>query len=316
MILESDVPVRHNPGMSKRLFDRPSRDAARDRMIAALPVTSKLRSRIMSCGRDDIWTGNIWSCRTAGCPRCRWNYMRGQQRQAQQRFANADRADMSMLTICFDVASGPDEIGEGWIRARRQITNLVTAMRRQSQRWRSFNMVGFLEADPFVAADICLMGSDQQTMIPRLSIPFSPYSGAPAWLWHIHAIVHHPRLDWQAVRDAFQRRWNQPFQVEVENFYTTQPKEKSIDKIVAYSLKYEPGRLLGNAVDYWPSRWMADYYQWAFDFSHSYKSFRFSVGARREGNRQLGVKSHCKGSISSNGIHYTDCSHGFGHDAA
>jgi hypothetical protein len=189
---------------------------------------------------------------------------------------------MFMMTICLAVIASLSDVAGLWKCEKKAVNYIVKKLRKASRRWAGFRMNAFLEVMPFTSEEVPLAGSQQEEMLNAMGVP-SPerYADDPVWLVHIHAIGHAPDLDWQEVRDAFGERWPHPHQVDVQPFYDWQDKDVSIAKVVAYSLKYAPGRMLANGRRDWPLAWMSEYYQWAFGFSRGYQSFKFSVGPKR-----------------------------------
>jgi hypothetical protein len=267
--------------MSKTLFNRADRDEHFSSVIGLLPSWSPFKQQALKCGRTDYWSGNTYYCRTYGCPCCRALEIKRRKKKLKSRYSNARRGDLLSVTICFEVCSNLNDVRDEWIRFRKQLNYLIAKMRKGSTRWLSFDLSGALEVMPFTLDEIPLMGSDQQEMLAAICRTRPDYEGAPLWLPHIHAIVHAPDVDWQEVRDLLQDGWPHPFQIKVEPFYETREKEKSIETLAGYQLKYEPGRLLGNTLFRWPVEWMVELYEWAYSFSRSYQSFKFSIGAKK-----------------------------------
>jgi hypothetical protein len=264
---------------------------------------------MLKCGREDYWLGNTYYCRTVACPRCRAIEIGKHQRRLKRRYAAAENSRMLMLTICFDPVATPDEIGAAWVRARKQLAYVVERNRKRSRRWNSFDMSAILEVLPFTLDDLPLTPHHQE-MFASMGTPRPQYEGGPLWMAHIHAIVHAPDLDWQEVRDAFAERFSHPHQVDAEPLYDTQSKDDNIEGIVFYAMKYEPGRLLESNRLVWPLSWMIEYYRWAYSFSRSYQSFKFSIGAKKK-LRAVDVLKEFSGeckedSFSSFAILYTD----------
>jgi hypothetical protein len=224
--------------------------------------------------------GGTWYCRAVGCPCCRAGYRKRQQRRIGERFEHANREDMSLLTVMFSIAYDAKAIGEGWNTARRTMNNLVVKQRQQSKRWRGFDIVGWLEADPILPADLPILDTQRRSLIESVGMPSPRPDEGPHWFFHMHAVVHHPRLAYQDVRFAFESRWPAPRQVHVSPFYDFRSKEESLNRIIHYATKYEPGMQIGNQYLHWHPQWLAEYSQWAFDYSQSYKSMRFSISGK------------------------------------
>jgi hypothetical protein len=263
------------------------------------------------CGDTEYWAGNTYYCRTVGCPVCRWIEIGKQKRKLTRLYEEADQSKMFMVTICLAAVASLEDVSDLWNREKKALNYIVKKLRNLSRRWAGFRMNAFLEIMPFTAEEVPLGGSDQEEMLNAMGVP-SPhrYADDPVWLVHIHAIGHARDLDWQEVRDALTERWSHPHQVNVEPFYDWQDKDVSIAKIVSYSLKYAPGRMLANGRRNWPLAWMSEYYQWAFGFSRGYQSFKFSIGPKRVKNASDTLKealeSMDEDEFSSSPILFTD----------
>lgn len=203
-----------------------------------------------------------------------------QVRKLKRLYTGADRSKMFMVTICFAIVASLDDVAAICERERKALNYIVAKHRRKSRRWAAFELNAFLEIMPFRPEEAVLAGSEQQEMLNSIGMPRPLFDDGPLWLVHIHAIGHAPDLDWQEVRDTLTERWSHPHQVDVQPFYGSQDKDVSIEKIVRYSLKYCPGRMLGGTRHDWPLAWMSEYYTWAFGFSRSYQSFKFSIGPK------------------------------------
>lgn len=258
-------------------LNRKARDGSRDGMLSLLPNHFQMKEDISRCGLWGFWSQNKFNCQEVGCPRCRWLYIKREQRKALTRYASARREDMSLLTVMLGIARNPEEIGPGWTKARKDMRNFIDAQRRGSRRWLHWGMTAYLEAYPFHEDEASLLGENQQELIGSMGLPSRDPDGSPFWFYHIHALVHHPKLEWQQVRETFARRYAHPYQIDVQPFYDWRDRDKSIRAIVCYSNKYQPADLLGNTVRYWPSSWTANYFYWCHRFSDWHKSLRLVV---------------------------------------
>lgn len=257
-------------------------------LIEALSQTNPtLARRMQDCGRDDKWAGNIFTCRTTGCPPCKARYMRSQQRKVVQVLGSADKANLSFVTINFDITGPIDGIEEIWKKGKRDLRNRVKACARENGRWKSVQLCGWVEADPVTYDMVPLLGDKQQSFIRA----HNPILGeTPQWSVHMHGFIHHPQMDWQAVRDGLKEQWPIDHAVDVRSCnqpgYHWQATHQALAYMTRYSVKFRAGRLLGNAawgsesyaVDYWPASWLADYHTQLAEMSRGHQGTRVTIG--------------------------------------
>lgn len=249
----------------------------RARTLSSLGPHSNLRERMRQCGCWSKWANNTWYCRTVACPTCRASYAKRQKTALIERYASAYKSEMSLLTAMFGVVAEPSQIGPLWNQARKAMRYRITRLRDESRRWRGLDLSGYLEVDAFTAEEIPLLGSDQRELVSSLDVPLLTDPTTPLWMPHLHAIVHHPGLAWQDVNIEFAKRWPAPYQIDVQPFYDWQDKDVSIEKITSYSLKYQPAKEFGHGLRLWRGSWLNSYYEWAFGYSRSFQSFKFSI---------------------------------------
>lgn len=163
-------------------------------------------------------------------------------------------------------------------------------MRRESVRWNDVQLTGWMEADPFDAAQVPLMQSRMREYLDENGPPLFFDSDA-GWIVHMHVIVHHPRVDWQGVRDALQRQWPAEHAVDVQPCsqakYDGQSMDVALFTTTNYALKSTIGRMLygeqGGAIDTHPASWMADLHTVIYSTSSGFRPWRVvmdKVGSR------------------------------------
>ena len=264
--------------MSAPLVARRAEEArAQKAMVAALPWPSPLRNKLSKCGEFGHWAWNAWRCHSPACVRCRSLYASVQKKQLTTTLHNARNADLSMVTIMFAVANDAEGIGPVWIKGKSDLRNRINAMRRENARWDRVAITGWMEADPIVFDDLATLGSQQRTMLASLNMPAWRADGGPAWVVHLHAVAHHPAIDWQSVSGTLTSQWPGERRVHVQQFSEDRSVESNLSGVAGYATKYRAGRWIGAGYDYWPAPWMAEYYGWMDRFSHGWKSMRFRM---------------------------------------
>lgn len=242
-----------------------------------------LHNRMAKCGSLDHYQQNTFYCRTTGCPDCKRRYRRRQQKLAQEALGHASKADLSFVTIVFDVTGPFADIRDIWDKGRQDLKNRLKALKRESARWGDVQVMGWLEADPVTYDMVAILGSEQRELIDGLR----PVLGdRVSWVVHMHAIVHHPRLDWQEVRDGFAQQWTHPRAVDVQScaqsrFDWQEDAHTALHFMTGYALKYRAGRMISGGMDYLPPAWLADYHTALIGFSQNHQSLRFTSGLRR-----------------------------------
>lgn len=215
--------------------------------------------------------------------------MRKQQQVVVEQFADANKRDMSLVTIVFDLAASAAEIEGVWKKGKSDFHNLWNAMKRERRRWDDVQVVGWLEAVPVISDDLHRLGSQQRDLLVGLGFDQQRHTASPAWLVHIHAIVHHPGLAFQEIRDALADQWSTDRAVDVQPFYADKDRDESVRDIVKYALKYPTGREVAGVYDEWRPEWMAEFFEAVDAFSDGHKSLKLSKGlkAQKEVERVL-----------------------------
>lgn len=249
-----------------------------------------LAHRMSRCGDQRETSDNRVYCRQPACPRCKRAYARQQARTIQDWMADAQRSDLSFVTILIDVAGRASDVPTLWEKGREALHNRIKAMRRETRsdkgsRWDDVQLVGWLEADPYESAQIPLMQPRMQEYLEGTGpLLFGDEVG---WIVHVHLIIHHPRIDWQQVRDALQRQWPMKHAVDVQPCdqpkYHGQTTHIALHGMTKYALKTTVGRMLfgehDKAIDVYPASWMADLHTVLFSYGSGYKSWRVRMDA-------------------------------------
>lgn len=291
-----------------RIVEEKSKFRLIDRLRDSYLVDArKLGHRMAQCGSRDIWTNNTWYCRQPACPRCKRSYADDQAEAVQAMMADAKRSDLSFVTVLFGVAGRASDVQTIWEQGRTALRNRIKAMRRETRnsndvsRWDDVRLVGWLEADPYDAPQVPLMqGRMQDFLEANGPILFDKEVG---WIVHVHLIIHHPRIDWQQVRDALQRQWPEVHAVDVQPFdqpkYSGQTTDIALFATTKYALKYTVGRMLhgesDRAVDVHPASWMAQLHAVLYAWSTGFRSWRVLMrpaGSRAARSLDEGDEDH------------------------
>lgn len=252
---------------------------AQERLVKALPGNSPLRRKLTKCGSFGIWSNNEWRCRAPACAKCRWRYTQRQQKEAIRRLSHAHRDDLFLVTVVFGIGSEIEDVGDLWTTFRKALRNRFDARRRQDAMWLGAEFIGWLEADPVRYDDLSILGGHQRELIAGMPSPCW-LEERPAWLAHVHAILHAPGISEEDVADVFTSHWSGSRQVHIEPFSPKRPKEDSIRDIVKYATKYSSGRWIRGTWDSWTSSDLTQYHEWASSFSRGWQSLRVRLGTR------------------------------------
>ena len=253
-------------------------DRAFDRMLSALPSDSSLRWKLIKCGEYGHWANNEWRCHAPACQRCRPRYVRRQQRQALEGLAGATNEQCSMVTVVLGIADDVEDIASIWDKGRSDLRNRINAQRRQDRRWRNAMLTGWVEADPIIYDDVAMLGSQQRSVLAYLNQPRWRLDGGPCWVVHLHGLIYHPEIDWQAWQRELSDQWPGEGRVDVEPFFKNRALFQNVNSIVRYATKFKAGRVVEGAYDAWPSPFVAEYYDWVDEYSRGWQSLRIRIG--------------------------------------
>lgn len=275
-------------GFSKWEMEKSARDALVHELLCGSNEARRLANKMRNCGSTSRWTNNTSYCWQPACPRCRRAHGRKQANQVKARFNGASKDDLALVTVLLGVADTASDVPSTWNAGRKALANRIAALRSQSKRWNSVNLVGWMEADPYSADQVPLMNGRMRTYLD-MEGPLLGWDGNPAWIVHIHMIVHHPQLDWQQVRDGFVQQWPAPHAVDVQPCnqakYAGQDVDEALSSITAYAHKYTTGRTFwgeeGSKEDVHPAAWMARLHEALHSTSTGFKSWRKVLSPRR-----------------------------------
>ncbi|ODT60203.1 MAG: hypothetical protein ABS77_09785 [Phenylobacterium sp. SCN 69-14] len=236
-----------------------------------------LRSRMTRCGGEE-WNYQF-SCRTPACATCRGRYIGRQRRAAIKRFAKHENHDLAFASIVIGATDYVDEIGETFMKFRKDLRNIVDANRRQRRRWNNFEALLWLETDALSGDDFVHLGSDKKAQLGEMAPLFVRDSG-PVWVVTAHGVIARPGIDYQEVAEDFRQRWPGTKRVDVRPFYDHQTKDQNLGYTINYALKHECRTHLGQFAEPWPMGWMAEYYSYLNRWSRGFQSTRISISPK------------------------------------
>jgi len=265
--------------MSRVELSNEDRDRYHARMMNKLPDGLAFKENMKLCGKPRLTSDNKFKCRKVGCPKCRYSYISREQKNAINRYEHASAFDMALLTINLGIVAETDAIWDRWVADRKKMRYAIRALAQRRTPWLHLSMTAYLDVFPFAYEEVTSLGVKQKEYIASVGLPASDHI-RPYWMYHLHALVHHPRLDWQAVRDGLANHFSAPHQVHVEPLYRDELKGDNISSVIAYANKYQPVSLIKGCERDWSSEWMADYFYSCECFSDSYKSIRMQINGK------------------------------------
>jgi len=258
----------------------------RDRLIESIAADGNLCDRLISCGV--LSQGSYgWEkkCRLPACPYCRALYARRAGRAAVTAFDAADNSELSMASVLLGGTIDVEKIGDIFLTARSDLRNRVNRQRSMLRRWDRVQIVGWLEVDAVSPLDVPLLPPERREALLAMGLP-SAEDHDVIWLPSFHAVVWHPGVDWQEVRDAFALQWECARQVHVQPARSHLTPEQNIRNIVSYALKHQCQTSIGGARIDWPPSWLAEFYEWLHSWSQGFRRTRVLVGPANVSNKR------------------------------
>lgn len=177
----------------------------------------------------------------------------------------------------FAIANEVHEIGPLWKKAKSDLRNRLNALRQKDRNWLNLSITGWVECDPITLEDFSILGTHQRLMLSNLNAPCWQDGGFPAWVVHMHAVVHHPLLESQEIGRALSMQWPGDRRVDIQPFTEGRDPKDNLRATVTYATKFRAGRWIAGTHDFWPASWMASYYSWVDEYSRGWQSLRFRM---------------------------------------
>ncbi len=226
------------------------------------------------------WKGR-YPCRSPICSHCRWRYIRAQQIETREFFADSGNSDLGLLTVVLGATDHLDGIEDITGKAYRGTRNRINAGRRgrNSMWWNLAAIKGWYEIDAFGVEHIPSLGSKRRALLGGIA-PCSMSQTGPIWVPTFHAIVKFGGLGIGEVREAFERQWPVPGQTHLVPFRADRAVENNLDRVASYANKHACTIQLGGVYERWPVSWIADLYSWLHVKRNAFEFMRFSVGEK------------------------------------
>lgn len=268
-------------GMSSRKYYHGQTDLdyrRRDRLIETIAGDGSLCDRLISCGVLSQGTyGWEKKCRLPACPYCRALYAARAGRAAATAFEGAANSELSMASVLLGSTVDVEGIGDIFLTARSDLRNRVNRQRSMLRRWSRVQLVGWLEVDAVSPLDVPLLPPERREALTAMGLPCAEDHDV-IWLPSFHAVIWHPGVDWQEVRDALALQWEGTRQVHVQPARSHLTAEQNIRNIVSYALKHQCQTSLGGTRIDWPPSWLAEFYEWLHSWSQGFRRTRVLVG--------------------------------------
>lgn len=182
-----------------------------------------------------------------------------------------------MASVLLGATKDVEQIGDIFLTARSDLRNRVNRQRRESRRWMRVQLVGWLEVDAVSPLDVPLIPPQRREALMALGLP-SAEDHEAIWLPSFHAVVWHPGVDWQEVRDVLSLQWGAARQVHVQPAAQHLTAEQNIKNIVSYSLKHRCQTNIGGVAMDWPASWLGQFYDWLHEWSQGFRRTRLLIG--------------------------------------
>lgn len=221
---------------------------------------SELQDKIMACGTP-IRDRNVHRCRSPACPRCCQLRGNAEARSALRFFADADHANMALVTISPGFITDLTDWGSMNRKFKSDIRNLINRQRREwPRRWGRVSLFGWPEADPVSLADLPILPSRI-----RLYIEAARPSWREEWVWmaHWHFVADTGLVDRQELRDVLGERWPLPSQVDVRPLDPGKgTKDENVSRISRYANKFCTGKTWDSVWSEWSPTAIANMRTW------------------------------------------------------
>lgn len=240
--------------------------------------TSKLKSRLLSCGSATEWK-NVTRCGAVACATCRARYTSRQVAAVQEAFEGAGNHDLAFVSIILGLTSWTRDIGDIFIQGRRKLRNIIDKNRRVSEKWRGLSIVGWMEVDAFDPHRFADLPPNKKVQLEAIGLPW--VGVGPTWVVTIHAIVNLAGVDRYRLAEELRRGWKAPTQVDVRQFDESKSPDNNINSLVRYCLKNRTDT--ATTVCYaepWDISWRTEYYEYLNNWSAGFKSIRVWIKPR------------------------------------
>jgi hypothetical protein len=255
-------------------------DPATWRAICARYPT-ELQEKLAACGAP-IRDKNVHRCRSPACPTCCRLRGRAEARRALTYFADADHANMVLVTV------SPGFISDlvDWRPTNRKFVsdtrNLINRQRREwPRRWGGVSLYGWPEVDPIAQADLPILPSRIRSYVEAAR---PCWRGEWAWMPHWHLVADTGGVDWQELRDVFAERWPLPGQVDVRPLDPAKgTRDQNISRIARYANKFGVGKSWDGVWSEWSPVAIAEMRSWMALDGWNEKRFLVKPKASRGG---------------------------------
>jgi hypothetical protein len=171
-------------------------------------------------------------CGSPFCPYCRSLLQQTAVNNAQQIFSVSRNNHLSFLTILLPVTYTPDAdaVAQAIVKCRKQIQYIFA-----KNNFSHIKFYGFAEVDIKLAPLV-----KNQSRAPEVlkELGFDITNNQPAYLVHLHAIVDLSNSSESAFRQSLLNAYPGYYQVLFKPFHTNKTKQKNIQYITNYMLKF------------------------------------------------------------------------------
>lgn len=258
--------------------------------------TSKLKSRLLSCGSATEWK-NVKRCGAVACATCRARYTSRQVAAVQEAFEGAGNDNLAFVSIILGLTSWTGDIGDIFIQGRRKLRNIIDKNRRVSEKWQGLSIVGWMEVDAFDPHRFADLPPDKKVQLEAIGLPW--IGAGPTWVVTIHALVNLAGVDRYRLAEELRRGWKAPTQVDVRQFDESKNPDTNINSLVRYCLKHRTAT--ATTVCYaepWDMSWRTEYYEYLDSWSPGFKSLRVWIKPRASKEAAISLGSSSAKAVS------------------
>lgn len=275
-------------------------EAEQDELLAALrddgsPHALHLADKLARCrdcreklrrwgGRPDLrhvlGKEGRYRCEHHACWSCRRAKIRKFAKKEASRFCNADNEFCSHVIIADSVTGDLSEIRQrvaAMARALRDRRDTTAATR---PRWRSVEVIGHVELDPYLPHDEGSLAPDQMALIPMLPV-LANGGGGQMWIVRAHLAVRHDGIDRSELVEVFGRQWQGAGRVHAVPFHADKLAQENAGRVISYSIKHKFAHEVGEVSFRWPVAWQAEYWSWLHQLGRGVQPLRISVGPQQ-----------------------------------
>lgn len=257
----------------------------------ALHLAEKL-SRCRECreklrrwgGRPDLRhflaEGGRYRCEHHACWSCRRAKIRKFAKKEAPRFCNADNEFCSHLIIADSVAGDLAVVRQRVAAMARALRDRRDATATTRTPWRSVEVVGHVELDPYLPHDEGSLAPDQKALIPTLPVLASG-DGGHMWIVRAHLAVRHDGISRDELVEVFGRQWQGAGRVHAMAFHDDKLAQENAGRVISYGIKHKFEHEVGEVSSHWPVVWQAEYWSWLHQMGRGLQPLRISVGAQQ-----------------------------------